>query len=124
MKFSLNHSCCNARAGSIVTARGTIKTPVFMPVATYGTVKSMSPFELNELGVEIILGNAYHLMLRPGLEIIENHGGLHDFMNWKRPILTDSGGFQVYSLGKFAKITEKGVLFRSPIDGASLFLST
>lgn len=123
MKFSLNYSCGTARAGLIVTERGTVETPVFMPVGTYATVKSMSPSELNDLGVQIILGNAYHLMLRPGLEIIESHGGLHDFMNWKGPILTDSGGFQVYSLGKFAKIMEKGVSFRSPIDGASLFLS-
>ncbi|MEC8148010.1 MAG: tRNA guanosine(34) transglycosylase Tgt [Pseudomonadota bacterium] len=123
MKFSLIHSCGGARAGLIVTEKGAIETPVFMPVGTYAAVKSVTPTELFELKVQIILGNAYHLMLRPGLPVIEKHGGLHNFMNWSRPILTDSGGFQVFSLGKFAEISEKGVSFRSPIDGSSLFLS-
>ena len=123
MKFSLVFSCGSARAGLLATERGNIKTPVFMPVGTYGTVKGLCPAELNSLEVQILLGNAYHLMLRPGLQVIEDHGGLHNFMGWDGPILTDSGGFQVYSLSKFAKTTEKGVAFRSPIDGTSLFLS-
>ena len=123
MKFNLIHTCGSARVGLLVTERGNIETPVFMPVGTYGTVKGLCPAELNSLEVQIILGNAYHLMLRPGLQVIKNHGGLHNFMGWNSPILTDSGGFQVYSLSKFAKISEKGVAFRSPIDGASLFLS-
>ena len=123
MKFSLVFSCGSARAGLLSTERGDIKTPVFMPVGTYGTVKGLCPAELNSLEVQILLGNAYHLMLRPGLQVIEDHGGLRNFMGWDGPILTDSGGFQVYSLSKFAKTTEKGVAFRSPIDGTSLFLS-
>ena len=121
MKFNLIHTCGSARVGLLVTERGNIETPVFMPVGTYGTVKGLCPAELNSLEVQIILGNAYHLMLRPGLQVIKNHGGLHNFMDGTHPILTDSGGFQVYSLSKFAKISEKGVAFRSPIDGASLF---
>ncbi len=123
MEFSVVHSSGSARAGLLATERGSIKTPVFMPVGTYGTVKGLCPAELKTLGVQILLGNAYHLMLRPGLQVIENHGGLHNFMGWNLPILTDSGGFQVYSLSKFAKISEKGVAFRSPVDGSSLFLS-
>jgi len=102
--------------------RGVIETPVFMPVGTYGTVKAMTPEELHELGSQIILGNTFHLMLRPGTEIIEQHGGLHEFMHWQWPILTDSGGFQVFSLAESRKITEAGVHFRSPVNGDKVFL--
>ncbi|MGH8431783.1 MAG: tRNA guanosine(34) transglycosylase Tgt, partial [Solimonas sp.] len=100
-----------------------VATPAFMPVGTYGTVKAMTPEELRELGAEIILGNTFHLMLRPGAEVIRAHGGLHDFMNWRGPLLTDSGGFQVFSLARMRKISEEGVRFRSPIDGADVFLT-
>jgi queuine tRNA-ribosyltransferase len=102
--------------------RGTVETPAFMPVGTYGTVKAMTPEELREMGAEIILGNTFHLMLRPGTEVIGVHGGLHRFTHWEGPILTDSGGFQVYSLGKMRKITEEGVHFRSPVDGSKIFM--
>jgi queuine tRNA-ribosyltransferase len=111
-----------ARAGSLHTAHGTVNTPVFMPVGTQGTVKCMSPDELRQLDAQIILGNTYHLMTRPGLELIEKAGGLHQFMNWDGPILTDSGGFQVYSLAKLRKISEAGVEFQSHVDGATLRL--
>jgi len=99
-----------------------VETPVFMPVGTYGTVKAMTPEELREVGAEIILGNTFHLMLRPGTEIIQAHGDLHDFMHWEGPILTDSGGFQVWSLGELRKISEEGVRFNSPVDGSKVFL--
>ena len=102
---------------------GVVETPIFMPVGTYGTVKAMSPDELEAMGSQIILGNTFHLWLRPGLEVIADHGGLHRFLNWKRPILTDSGGFQVFSLGQLRKITEEGVRFASPINGDRLFLT-
>ena len=102
--------------------RGTVETPAFMPVGTYGTVKAMTPEELTGIGAEIILGNTFHLMLRPGTEIIKAHGDLHDFMHWQGPILTDSGGFQVFSLGEMRKITEEGVAFRSPVNGDKVFL--
>ncbi len=102
--------------------RGVVETPVFMPVGTYGTVKAMTPEELKELGSQIILGNTFHLMLRPGRTIIEQHGGLHEFMNWAGPILTDSGGFQVFSLAESRKITVEGVHFRSPVNGDKIFL--
>jgi queuine tRNA-ribosyltransferase len=102
--------------------RGVVETPVFMPVGTYGTVKSMTPEELSELGSEIILGNTFHLMLRPGTGIIRKHGGLHEFMHWDKPILTDSGGYQVFSLVEARKITEQGVHFRSPVNGDAVFL--
>ncbi|TVO68585.1 tRNA guanosine(34) transglycosylase Tgt [Sedimenticola selenatireducens] len=111
-----------ARRGQLTFARGTIQTPAFMPVGTYGTVKAMTPEELEASGAEIILGNTFHLMLRPGTEIIAAHGDLHDFTHWQRPILTDSGGFQVFSLGAMRKITEAGVHFRSPIDGSKIFM--
>ncbi len=111
-----------ARRGRMVFPRGTVETPAFMPVGTYGTVKAMTPEELMDLGAEIILGNTFHLMLRPGTEVIGDHGGLHRFMHWERPILTDSGGFQVYSLGQMRKITEEGVHFRSPLDGSPIFM--
>ncbi len=112
-----------ARLGEITTPHGKIKTPVFMPVGTKATVKAMTPEELETLGAEIILGNTYHLYLRPGHELIELAGGLHKFMHWDKPILTDSGGFQVFSLGKLRKIEEKGVLFQSHIDGSKHFIS-
>jgi len=111
-----------ARRGRLTFDRGSVETPAFMPVGTLGTVKSMTPEEVAASGAEIILGNTFHLMLRPGTEIIQAHGTLHDFMNWHRPILTDSGGFQVFSLAKLRKLTEEGVEFRSPIDGSRVFL--
>jgi len=111
-----------ARRGRLTFPRGTIETPAFMPVGTYGTVKAMTPEELEGIGAEIILGNTFHLMLRPGTDVIAAHGSLHGFMHWKRPILTDSGGFQVFSLGDLRKITEQGVAFRSPIDGSKVFM--
>ncbi len=113
----------NARAGVITTPHGKIETPVFMPVGTQGTVKGMTKEELLELGAEIILGNTYHLHLRPSDELIAKFGGLHEFSNWDRPILTDSGGFQVFSLGHLRKITEEGVAFSSHLDGSKRFLS-
>ena len=112
-----------ARVGSLVTAHGVVETPAFMPVGTYGTVKAMTPEELEGLGAQIILGNTFHLLLRPGPGIIAAHGGLHRFMHWPRPILTDSGGFQVFSLKSLRKITEEGVRFRSPIDGSDVRLT-
>ena len=111
-----------ARRGTIRLPRGTVQTPAFMPVGTYGTVKAMSPEELKTLGAEIILGNTFHLFLRPGLEVISAVGGLHRMMHWDRPILTDSGGFQVFSLGALRKLTEAGVQFRAPTDGHMVFL--
>jgi len=112
-----------ARRGRVHMDRGTIETPVFMPVGTYGTVKAMTPEELEDLGAEIILGNTFHLMLRPGHQLIDGLGGLHRFMHWSRPILTDSGGFQVFSLATLRKVTEEGVKFRSPIDGGEVRLT-
>ncbi|MBC7514712.1 MAG: tRNA guanosine(34) transglycosylase Tgt [Herminiimonas sp.] len=112
-----------ARRGRLRVNHGTIETPIFMPVGTYGTVKAMSPLELREIDAQIILGNTFHLWLRPGTEIFEKFGGLHAFMGWDGPILTDSGGFQVFSLGAMRKITEEGVKFASPINGDKLFLS-
>lgn len=112
-----------ARRGRMTLNHGVVETPIFMPVGTYGTVKAMSPNELETIGSQIILGNTFHLWLRPGLDVIAAHGGLHRFMNWKRPILTDSGGFQVFSLGDLRKITEEGVRFASPINGDRLFLT-
>ena len=111
-----------ARRGELSFPRGKVQTPAFMPVGTYGTVKAMTPEELMELGAEIILGNTFHLMLRPGTPTILQHGGLHGFMHWDKPILTDSGGFQVFSLGALRKITEAGVSFQSPVDGDPIFL--
>ncbi len=113
----------NARLGRMTTAHGEVRTPVFMPVGTQGTVKAMTPEWLKEAGAEIILGNTYHLYLRPGDELIREHGGLHRFMHWDRPILTDSGGFQIFSLGPLRKITEDGVQFQSHIDGSRHFIS-
>ena len=122
MKFQKLSSDGEARRGRLAFPRGTVETPAFMPVGTYGTVKAMTPEELVGMGAEIILGNTFHLMLRPGTEIIRRHGDLHDFIHWERPILTDSGGFQVFSLGAMRKITEQGVHFRSPVDGSRIFM--
>ncbi|GAA0789524.1 MULTISPECIES: tRNA guanosine(34) transglycosylase Tgt [Pseudomonadati] len=122
MKFELDTTDGRARRGRLVFERGTVETPAFMPVGTYGTVKGMTPEEVRATGADILLGNTFHLWLRPGEEIMRKHGDLHDFMNWQRPILTDSGGFQVFSLGDIRKITEEGVHFRSPINGEKIFL--
>ncbi|PLY13142.1 MAG: tRNA guanosine(34) transglycosylase Tgt [Sedimenticola sp.] len=122
MKYEILETDGAARRGRLTFERCTIETPAFMPVGTYGTVKAMTPEELEGIGAEIILGNTFHLMLRPGTDIIEMHGDLHDFMHWKLPILTDSGGFQVFSLGQMRKITEQGVHFRSPVDGSKIFM--
>ena len=123
MKFAIAHRDGPARRGMLELAHGRVDTPAFMPVGTYGTVKAMSPDELRALGAQIVLGNTFHLWLRPGLEVIEKHGGLHRFMGWDGPILTDSGGFQVFSLGALRKITEEGVHFASPVNGDKLFLT-
>ncbi|WP_297325770.1 tRNA guanosine(34) transglycosylase Tgt [Nitrosomonas sp.] len=123
MKFQLHSTDHAARRGTLTLAHGTVETPVFMPVGTYGAVKSMSPAALQATNAQIILSNTFHLWLRPGLEVIQTHGGLHDFMGWRGPILTDSGGFQVYSLGALRKITEQGVQFKSPVNGDNCFLS-
>jgi queuine tRNA-ribosyltransferase len=123
MYFDLINNDKIARRGRLTFDRGVVETPAFMPVGTYGTVKAMTPEELTELGAQIILGNTFHLMLRPGTDVIRKHGDLHDFMHWQGPILTDSGGFQVFSLAKMRKITEQGVVFQSPVDGASIELT-
>ncbi len=123
MNFTLKATDGQARRGALTLAHGVLETPAFMPVGTYGTVKAMSPAELVELGAEIVLGNTFHLWLRPGLDIIAAHGGLHRFMGWDRPILTDSGGFQVFSLGELRKISEEGVSFQSPVNGDKCFLT-
>ena len=122
MKFSITAKHGNARVGVLTFKRGKVNTPAFMPVGTYGTVKAMTPEELQKVGVEIILGNTFHLMLRPGVEVIKQHQGLHNFMQWQGPILTDSGGFQVFSLAAMRKLTEEGVSFQSPVDGSDVFL--
>jgi len=123
MKFELDTTDGRARRGRLIFDRGTVETPAFMPVGTYGTVKGMTPEELDATGAQICLGNTFHLMLRPGTEIIKKHGDLHDFMHWHKPILTDSGGFQVFSLGELRKITEEGVKFRSPLNGERIMLT-
>ena len=123
MKFTLHNTSGAARRGTLDLAHGKLETPAFMPVGTYGTVKAMSPLELKDMGAQIVLGNTFHLWLRPGLEVIAAHGGLHRFMGWDGPILTDSGGFQVFSLGPLRKITGGGVEFRSPVNGDKCFLS-
>jgi len=122
MKFTLHQTDKLTRRGQLQFHRGTVETPTFMPVGTYGTVKAMTPEELIGIGAEMILGNTFHLMLRPGTEVIRKHGDLHDFMNWQGPILTDSGGFQVFSLGELRKITEQGVTFASPVNGDKVFM--
>ncbi|SFO39171.1 tRNA guanosine(34) transglycosylase Tgt [Nitrosospira briensis] len=123
MKFKLHCSDGPARRGTLSLTHGTVETPAFMPVGTYGAVKTMSPAELREVNAHIVLGNTFHLWLRPGLEVVEAHGGLHRFMGWDGPILTDSGGFQVFSLGVMRKITEEGVRFKSPVNGDVCFLT-
>ena len=122
MKFELIKKVNNARRGRLELSNGTVETPVFMPVGTYGAVKTMTSEELISIGTDIILANTFHLMLRPGADVIEKFGGLHKFMHWDKPILTDSGGYQVFSLAKSRKITEQGVHFRSPVDGEKVFL--
>lgn len=123
MKFRIDKTDGLARRGRLELAHGSVDTPAFMPVGTYGSVKAMRPDEISAVGAQIVLGNTFHLWLRPGLAVIEAHGGLHGFMGWKGPILTDSGGFQVFSLGELRKITEEGVAFRSPVNGDACFLS-
>jgi len=123
MKYELLAKDGKARRGRLVFERGTVETPAFMPVGTYGTVKGMTPEEVSATGAEILLGNTFHLWLRPGQEVMRAHGDLHDFMNWQGPILTDSGGFQVFSLGDIRNITEEGVHFRNPVNGDKIFLT-
>jgi queuine tRNA-ribosyltransferase len=123
MKFEVDKTSGQSRRGRLKFPRGVVETPAFMPVGTYGTVKGMLPRDVEEIGAHIILGNTFHLMLRPGTEVIKAHGDLHDFMQWPGPILTDSGGFQVFSLGKMRKITEEGVVFKSPINGSPVELT-
>lgn len=123
MQFSLHNTDGLARRGTVSLPHGEVQTPAFMPVGTYGTVKAMSPQELNDIQAHIVLGNTFHLWLRPGLEVVAAHKGLHKFMGWEKPILTDSGGFQVWSLGELRKITEEGVKFQSPINGDRCFLT-
>lgn len=122
MKFAVEHTRGDARLARLTFARGVVDTPAFMPVGTAGAVKSLAPEEVAGAGAQILLGNTFHLMLRPGVEVISAHGTLHDFMNWPRPILTDSGGYQVFSLAKIRKLSEDGASFRSPFDGGAVFL--
>ena len=122
MQFKVSSTDGKARRGEMQFPRGKVQTPAFMPVGTYGTVKGMLPRDIVEIGAEMILGNTFHLMLRPGTEVVKAHGDLHDFTQWQGPILTDSGGFQVFSLGDMSKITEEGVKFKSPIDGSPVFI--
>jgi len=123
MRFTLTATSGGARRGRLELAHGTVDTPVFMPVGTYGSVKAMSPAELEDLGAQIVLGNTFHLWLRPGLDVIAAHGGLHRFMGWTAPLLTDSGGFQVWSLGPLRKVREDGVAFASPVNGDRMLLT-
>ena len=122
MEFKLINTDGNARRGQLTFARGVVQTPIFMPVGTYGTVKALTPDELNGIGAQIILGDTFDLLMRPGTTVAKPQGALHDFMHWDKPILTDSGGFQVFSLGALRKITEQGVTFKSPINGSSIFM--
>ena len=123
MKFELHTTDGLARRGRLTFDRGVVDTPAFMPVGTYGTVKGMTPEEVRDTGAQVLLGNTFHLWVRPGQEVMKLHGDLHDFMNWQGPILTDSGGFQVFSLGDIRTITEEGVFFRNPVNGDKIFLS-
>ena len=123
LKFEVLKTDGHARLGRMELNHGVVETPIFMPVGTYGAVKAMSPYDLHQANAQIILGNTFHLWLRPGMDIISKFGGLHKFNGWDKPILTDSGGFQVFSLGKLRKIKEEGVYFQNPIDGSKLFLS-
>ena len=122
MEFNLINNDGYARRGRLTFDRGVVETPIFMPVGTYGAVKSLTPEDLTGIGAQIILGNTFHLMLRPTTAVIKAHGDLHDFMHWDKPILTDSGGFQVFSLGALRKITEQGVTFKSPLNGSKIFM--
>ncbi len=122
MEFSVKATDGQARLGEMRFPRGRVRTPAFMPVGTYGSVKGLNPQQVADTGADILLGNTFHLMLRPGTDIINQHGDLHEFMGWSKPILTDSGGFQVFSLGELRKISEEGVQFRSPVDGSKIFL--
>ena len=122
MEFSVQATSGEARRGLLNFSRGVVDTPAFMPVGTYGSVKAMTPGEVRDTGARIILGNTFHLMLRPGTDVIRAHGGLHGFMQWDGPILTDSGGFQVWSLADLRKITEEGVTFASPVNGDRIFM--
>ncbi len=122
MQFKVSNTDGHARRGQLNFSRGQVETPVFMPVGTYGTVKSMTPEDLSGMGAQIILGNTFHLLLRPGMEVVKLHGDLHNFMHWQGPILTDSGGFQVFSLGDLRKISEQGVTFKSPVNGSPIFM--
>ena len=123
MKFELLKSHGQARRGRLTLNHGVVETPIFMPVGTYGTVKGVTPKSLEDMGAQIILGNTFHLWMRPGLDVIEQFQGLHKFERWNKPILTDSGGFQVWSLGSMRRITEEGVKFSSPVNGDKLFLT-
>ncbi|MDO8331269.1 MAG: tRNA guanosine(34) transglycosylase Tgt [Fluviicoccus sp.] len=123
MQFKLMVTDGQARRGELTLQHGKVQTPAFMPVGTYGTVKGMLPRDIDDIGADIILGNTFHLWLRPGTDVVNQFGGLHDFINWQKPILTDSGGFQVFSLGALRKISEEGVKFQSPIDGSKVFLT-
>ena len=123
LEFKLHKTSGKARRGTMTLNHGVVQTPIFMPVGTYGAVKGMTPDMLREINAQIILGNNFHLWLRPGMDVMKVHGGLHQFMNWDKPILTDSGGFQVFSLGDLRKITEEGVTFSSPVNGDKLFLT-
>ncbi len=123
MEFTISKTCGKARLGELRFARGAVRTPAFMPVGTRGTVKSLTPGEVADTGAEMILGNTFHLWLRPGCDVIRRHGGLHGFMRWEKPILTDSGGFQVFSLGALRKLREEGCWFRNPVNGDRVFLS-
>ena len=123
LEFKLHKTSGKARRGTMTLNHGVVQTPIFMPVGTYGAVKGMTPDMLREINAQIILGNTFHLWLRPGMDVMKVHGGLHQFMNWDKPILTDSGGFQVFSLGDLRKITEEGVTFSSPVNGDKLFLT-
>ena len=123
MRFTVQQVAGQARTGLLAFRRGEVRTPAFMPVGTYGSVKSVTPEEVAGSGAEIILGNTFHLMLRPGADIVRRHGGLHEFMHWSGPILTDSGGFQVFSLAELRKLSEEGVSFRSPVNGDEVFLT-
>ena len=123
VRFEISAKAGAARRGRLTFTRGVVDTPAFMPIGTYGSVKGVTPEELVELGSQIILGNTFHLMLRPGIEVVRAHGGLHEFMHWERPILTDSGGFQIWSLEKLRRLSEHGVEFNSPVDGAKVVLT-
>tara|TARA_B100001059_G_C17831713_1_gene585106 strand:- start:3075 stop:4202 length:1128 start_codon:yes stop_codon:yes gene_type:complete len=122
LKFNISATDAKARRGRLSLLSGVVETPAFMPVGTYGSVKGLTPDQVKQTGADVVLGNTFHLMLRPGTDVVEQQGGLHKFINWSGPILTDSGGFQVFSLGEMRKISEKGVTFRSPVDGAEIFL--